>query len=132
MGEVTHVNPGGLYGGTPYHYGSVVGPGSMLFTAGACPLDDEGTVVAPGDFEAQAHRAIDNLEAVLAEAGVGVAELVRTTVYVVGEQARLVEVWDVVAGRLAPHTPPSTLLGVVALGYTNQLVEIDGVAALPA
>jgi enamine deaminase RidA (YjgF/YER057c/UK114 family) len=104
----------------------------VLFTAGACPLDDEGVVVAPGDFQAQAHRAVDNLEAVLAEAGVSAADLVRTTIYVTGDQARLIEVWNVVAGRLAPHQPPSTLLGVAALGYANQLVEIDGIAAIPA
>lgn len=132
MTELKHVNPADLYGGTPYHYGSVVGPGAVLFTAGACPLDDDGAVVAPGDFEAQAHRTVDNLEAVLAEAGAGPGDLVRTTVYVVGDQARLVEVWNVVAERLAPHQPPSTLLGVAALGYTNQLVEIDGIAAVPA
>lgn len=131
MSEVTRVNPAGLFPGVQYHYGSVVGPGALLFSAGACPLGDDGAVVAPGDYEAQAHRAVDNLEAVLAEAGCGVADLVRTTVYVVGDQARLVEVWDVVAARLAPQRPPSTLLGVAALGYTNQLVEIDGLAAVP-
>jgi enamine deaminase RidA (YjgF/YER057c/UK114 family) len=103
----------------------------MLFTAGACPLDAAGQVVAPGDFEAQAQRTVDNLEAVLAEAGAGVGDLARTTVYVVGDAERLVEVWNVVAARLAPHRPASTLLGVAALGYPGQLVEIDGVAVVP-
>ena len=40
------------------------------------------------------------------------------------------EAWETLAGRLAPHRPPSTLLGVAALGYPEQLVEIDGIAAL--
>ena len=31
---------------------------------------------------------------------------------------------------LAPHDPPSTLLGVAALGYDGQLVEVEAVAAL--
>ncbi len=131
MTEMKWVNPAGLWDGVQYHYGTIVGPGSVLFSAGACPLDDGGTIVSPGDYEAQAHRAVDNLEVVLADVGCGLADLVRTTVYVVGEQARLVEVWNVVAARLAPHQPPSTLLGVAALGYTNQLVEIDGIAAVP-
>jgi hypothetical protein len=39
-------------------------------------------------------------------------------------------VWSTVAQRLLPHRPPSTLLGVRALGYQHQLVEIDGIAAL--
>jgi enamine deaminase RidA (YjgF/YER057c/UK114 family) len=103
----------------------------VLFSAGACPLDGEGAVVSPGDVEAQARRALDNLEAVLAEAGATVADLVRTTIYVVGEREQLVEAWHVVAGRLAPHRPPSTLLGVSVLGYPDQLVEIDGIAVIP-
>ena len=38
---------------------------------------------------------------------------------------------DMVRDALAPHDPPSTLLGVAALGYTDQLVEVDAAAALP-
>jgi hypothetical protein len=39
-------------------------------------------------------------------------------------------VWEVIRDALAPHDPPSTLLGVAAIGYPDQLVEIDAVAAL--
>jgi enamine deaminase RidA (YjgF/YER057c/UK114 family) len=116
----------------PYDYGAVAPPGSIVFTAGACPLDGAGTVVAPGDHAAQAERTVDNLIAVLACYGTGPEHLVRTTVYVVGERDDLVAVWDVVHARLAPNRPPSTLLGVSVLGYPDQLVEIDGIAALPA
>jgi enamine deaminase RidA (YjgF/YER057c/UK114 family) len=115
----------------PYEYGAVAPPGSLLFTAGACPLDGAGAVVAPGDHAAQAERTVDNLIAALARYGAGPQHLVRTTVYVVGDREDLVAVWDVVCARLAPHRPPSTLLGVSVLGYPDQLVEIDGVAALP-
>ena len=104
----------------------------MLFTAGACPLDVDGTVVAPGDHVGQAERAVDNLLLVLEANGARPAHLVRTTIYVVGSRDDLVAVWDVVSGRLAPHRPPSTLLGVAVLGYADQLVEIDGIAALPS
>jgi enamine deaminase RidA (YjgF/YER057c/UK114 family) len=120
----------GLYPGVPYAYAAVAA-GATLFSAGACPLDKHGDVVAPGDYEAQARRALANLLAALAEAGAGPGDLVRTTVYVVPrDRADLVRVWDVVAAGLAPHRPPSTLLGVALLGYREQLVEIDGIAAL--
>jgi enamine deaminase RidA (YjgF/YER057c/UK114 family) len=124
--------PAELFAGVPYDYAAVVTAGSIVFTAGACPLDADGYVVAPGDVREQASVAADNLLAVLAQHGAGADRLVRTTIYVVGEQQDLVQAWDVVAARLAPHRPPSTLLGVAALGYRDQLVEIDGVAALPA
>ena len=55
----------------------------------------------------------------------------RTTIYVVGDREDLVHVWDVIARGLAPFRPPSTLVGVTVIGYPDQLVEIDGVAALP-
>ncbi len=119
-----------LFDGVPYEYASVVETGSLLITAGACPLDSTGVVVAPGDHEAQAAVALANLEAVLRRHGAGLADLVRTTIYVVGERADLVRAWTVIESGLAPHRPPSTLLGVSVLGYPDQLVEIDGVAAL--
>ena len=122
----------GLFGGLPYQYGSVVREGALIFTAGACPLDPTGKVVSPGDPAAQAVATLANLTAVLAMHGAGIQHLVRTTIYVVGAHDDLVAVWGVVASGLAPHRPPSTLLGVAMLGYTNQLVEIDGIAALPA
>jgi enamine deaminase RidA (YjgF/YER057c/UK114 family) len=121
----------GLYDGVPYDYAAVAAPGALLFTAGACPLDPAGTVVGLGDHRAQAEAAVDNLLLVLTAHGTGPEHLVRTTIYVVGERQDLVDVWDVVAARLAPHRPPSTLLGVTVLGYPDQLVEVDGIAALP-
>ena len=116
----------------PYEYATVVRPGSLVFTAGACPLDQAGVVVAPGDHLAQARQAIENLLAVLDHHRAGPEHLVRTTIYVVGDRADLSVVWGVVAGRLAPHRPPSSLIGVSVLGYADQLVEIDGLAAIPS
>jgi enamine deaminase RidA (YjgF/YER057c/UK114 family) len=115
-----------LYGGTPYEYSATAG--GLVFTAGACPLDADGAVVAPGDLEAQATATVDNLVAALADAGTTPDALLKTTIYVVAEQRTdLVRVWDVVAARLG--RAPSTLLGVSFLGYPEQLVEIEAVAA---
>jgi enamine deaminase RidA (YjgF/YER057c/UK114 family) len=114
-----------LFPGVPYEY-SAIGRG-LAFTAGACPLDDQGRVVAPGDHATQAARAADNLVAALAERDIGVDSLLKTTIYVVAqERADLIRVWDVVAARLG--RAPSTLLGISLLGYPDQLVEIEAVA----
>jgi len=124
------VAPPGLFEGVPYEYASVVDPGSLIFTAGVCPIDPEGNVVAVGDVIAQAHVAYDNLAAVLARYGAGVQHIVRTTVYVVGSRDEMAQAWAAVAGRLLPHRPPSTLLGVTVLGYPQQLMEIEAIAAV--
>ncbi len=105
-----------LYKDAPYAYASIAPRGSLIFTAGACPIDDRGEVVGVGDVRAQASLAMANLATAL-------AVFVAST-----EQADLVAAWDVVSAAFGDHDAPSTLLGVSVLGYTNQLVEIEAVA----
>lgn len=116
-----------------YAYAAVVAGGSRLvFTAGACPLDEDGATVGVGDVAAQARQVVDNLRVALADAGAGLGEVVRTTVYVASsDRGDLGTAWQVVREALAPNDPPSTLLGVAVLGYPDQLVEVDAVAVLP-
>jgi enamine deaminase RidA (YjgF/YER057c/UK114 family) len=116
-----------LWSGAPYEYSRVAN--GLVFAAGACPLDAAGSVVAPGDREAQAARMVENLLAALAEAGSSADAILRATIYVVAdERADLVRVWDVVTVRLG--RAPSTLLGVSFLGYPDQLVEIEAIAVV--
>jgi enamine deaminase RidA (YjgF/YER057c/UK114 family) len=123
------IRAGRLYSGVPYAYASAVAAGELLFTAGACPLDENGSVVGGDDVRLQARQVMANLAEALAAAGAGVADVLKTTVYVAsGDRADLVAVWDIVAAAFAPHDPPSTLLGVAALGYDGQLVEVEAVA----
>jgi enamine deaminase RidA (YjgF/YER057c/UK114 family) len=121
-----------LYEGVPYAYASVAPRGSLIFTAGACPLDDQGKVAGPGDVQAQASLTVANLATALAEAGATLADVLKTTVFVASaERADLVTAWDVVRAAFGDHDAPSTLLGVAVLGYPDQLVEIEAVAVAP-
>jgi len=119
-----------LFDGAPYAYGAVAPAGATLFTAGACPIDEHGIVIAANDHAGQARAALANLLVLLDAHGAGPEHLVRTTVYVVGTREDLATAWTAIVEALSPHQPPSTLLGVSVLGYPNQLVEIDAVAAL--
>ena len=117
----------------PYAYASVVAPGSLVFTAGACPLDEAGEVVHPGDPAGQAAVVMDNLAAALAASGCGLSDVARSTVYVASSvRDDLVAVWRVVREAFGDHDAPSTLLGVAALGYDGQLVEVEAVAVVPS
>ena len=112
----------------PYAAASVVG--DLVHTAGACPLDAHGAVVHPGDHAAQARVVMDNLVVALTAAGSSLSDVVKTTVYVAsGRREDLVTVWEVVRAAFGDHDPPSTLLGVAVLGYADQLVEVEAVAA---
>jgi enamine deaminase RidA (YjgF/YER057c/UK114 family) len=116
----------------PYAYAAVTPPGSLVFTAGACPLDDDGEVVAPGDFAGQARVVMANLVVALRASGAELTDVAKSTVYVASSRREdLVAVWDVVRAAFGEHDAPSTLLGVAALGYADQLVEVEAVAALP-
>jgi enamine deaminase RidA (YjgF/YER057c/UK114 family) len=118
-----------LYGGVPYAYASAEDAGHLLFTAGACPLDETGSVVGAGDVRLQARQVMANLTEALAAGGAGLADVLKTTVYVASnDRADLVAAWDIVRAAFAAHDPPSTLLGVTVLGYEGQLVEVEAVA----
>ena len=125
------VRPAGLSGTAPYAYAAVTDPGRMIFTAGACPLDADGDVVAVGDVAGQARQVVANLVAALAGAGAGPGDVLKTTVYVAtSDRADLVAAWDVVREAFGEHAAPSTLVGVTVLGYPDQLVEVEAVAVL--
>ncbi len=122
-----------LTSAVPYAYAATTDrPGRLLFTAGACPLDAEGRTVAPGDVAAQAEQVVANLRTVLQEAGVDLGSVVKSTVFVASsDPADLRTAWDVVSRAFGEHDAPSTLLGVAALGWPDQLVEVEAVAVLP-
>jgi len=123
------VRPEGLDPSAPYAYAAVVGPGSLVLTAGACPLDEAGEVVHPGDVAAQARQVMANLAVALQESGSSLAHVARTTVYVASSRREdLVTAWQEVRAGFGDHDPPSTLLGVAVLGYPDQLVEVEAVA----
>ena len=71
-------------GGAPYEYAAVAPEGARLvFAAGACPLNENGEVVALGDYDEQARVALQNLKVALEEAGSGLDRVLKSTVYVV-------------------------------------------------
>ena len=122
-----------LAGDVPYAYAAVArGVTRLVFTAGACPLDAAGNVVAVGDVEGQAEQVMTNLGLALHAAGARLDDVVKTTVYVATQrQEDLLSAWEVVRRRFGDHDPPSTLVGVAVLGYRDQLVEVEAVAAQP-
>ncbi|MDQ6767048.1 MAG: RidA family protein [Candidatus Eremiobacteraeota bacterium] len=127
------IKPDGLYPQAPYAYAAVVAPSTLVFAAGACPLDEAGVTVAPGDLVAQTAQAVSNLFATLRAAGSSPSQVLKTTVFVVAEKrSDLVRAWEVVRAAFGDADPPSTLLGVSFLGYPGQLVEIEAIAVAAA
>ena len=123
-----------LYAGAPYAYAATAPAGvRLVFLAGACPLDEDGSTVAVGDYRGQAVQAIANLLTALGDAAADLTDVISTRVLVATtSRADLTAVWQIVAEAFGPHDVPSTLLGVTVLGYDDQLVEVEAVAAVAA
>ena len=121
-----------LSGVAEYAYASTAPAGSrLIFLAGACPLNEDGATAAVGDYAGQAAKAFENLVVALEAAGAGIHDVISTRVLVAtADRGDLVAAWEVVRDRFGDHDVPSTLMGVTVLGYSDQLVEIEAVAAV--
>jgi enamine deaminase RidA (YjgF/YER057c/UK114 family) len=115
-----------------YAYAATAPAGArLIFLAGACPLNEDGSTAAVGDYAGQAARALANLRTALAAAGANLTDVISTRVLVATtRQPDLVTAWRVVRDAFGDHDVPSTLIGVSVLGYSDQLVEIEAVAAV--
>ncbi|MFI0786596.1 RidA family protein [Streptomyces lydicus] len=103
----------------------------LIFLAGACPLNEDGSTAAIGDYRGQAAKAVENMQVALAASGASLRDVISTRVLVASAcQEDLVAAWEVVRDAFADHDVPSTLMGVTVLGYNDQLVEIEAVAAV--
>lgn len=113
-----------------FNQGELVGGESRtLYISGQTAMTPDGRPEHEGDIAAQLTLAVDNLEAVLAEAEMSLASLVRLNVYSTDIDA-LFPHYGVLAGRLATAgaAPATTMLQVVRLAIPGQLIELEGTA----
>jgi enamine deaminase RidA (YjgF/YER057c/UK114 family) len=103
----------------------------LIFLAGACPLNEDGSTAAVGDYAGQAAKAVENMRIALSDAGASLHDVISTRVLVASTRREdLGTAWEVVRASFGDHDVPSTLMGVTVLGYDDQLVEIEAVAAV--
>ncbi len=109
----------------PYAQGIVAG--GFLFTAGQIALDPDSMEVVPGGVAEQTERVFRNLEAVLAEAGLGFSDVVKTTVFL-REMTDFQAMNEVYARFMGDHRPARSTVAVAGLPKDVR-VEIELVAA---
>ncbi|WP_030174156.1 RidA family protein [Spirillospora albida] len=128
--ERTAVNPVTWSLEMGFNQGEVVsGHTRTLYCSGQTATDGDGKPRHDGDMAAQLALSIDNLEAVLGEAGMSLANLVRLNVYTTDVDV-LFPNYGVLAARLgaAGAAPPTTMLGVTRLALPTLMVELEGTA----
>ncbi|NDU77611.1 RidA family protein [Actinomadura sp. DSM 109109] len=100
----------------------------LIFLAGACPLNEDGSTAAVGDYAGQAAKALKNMLVALADSGAAPHDVISTRVLVASDRREdLVAAWQVVRDAFGDHDVPSTLMGVTVLGYADQPVEGEGI-----
>ena len=114
----------------PYSHGVIVAPNARwLYIAGQTGTRADRSV--PPTVEEQTEVVWQNILAVLAEAGMGVADLVKVTSFLTRHED-YAKFAPVRAKYLGSHRPASTLLVVSALARPEFLVEVEAVAAKAA
>lgn len=84
-------------------YSQAVQIGSFVYTSGQIPLTKEGTLVE-GGMKEQATQVLENLKAVLQEAGCSFSDVIKTTVFIkdMNEFAELNETYAAYFGEAKP------------------------------
>jgi enamine deaminase RidA (YjgF/YER057c/UK114 family) len=113
-----------------FGHGNFVSAGARtLYAAGQASTDDVGNPVHAGDMVAQVSQSLDNIEKVLSQAGMTLADVVRLNIFTTdidaffGAHASMVERLDAAGCK-----PASTLLGVTRLAFPEMLVELEATA----
>lgn len=108
-------------------YSHAVAAGGLLFLSGQTPIDPATGALVDGDVGTQTRRALDNLAAVLAAAGLTFDDVVRCTVYLV-DMADFAAMNAAYGAVFAAPPPARTTIAVAGLPLGAQ-VEIEAVAA---
>ncbi len=106
-------------------YSQAVIAGDMVYTSGQIPLRLDGTLLEGGIAE-QAEQVLKNLVAVLQEAGSGLSQVVKTTVFL-KDMNLFAEFNEVYGSFFKDHKPARSTVEVARLPK-DVLVEIECIA----
>ena len=110
----------------PYSPGA--GGGGVFFLSGKAALDPEGRVIGIGDPAAQTEATLEGVQAVLADAGGTLDDVVKTTVFL--SDMRHYGAMNGVYARFFPKDPPARSTVLMVPPQADLLVEIDVIAMI--
>jgi 2-iminobutanoate/2-iminopropanoate deaminase len=108
-------------------YSQAIALGDLIFCSGQVALDPASGELQGDDVRAQTRRALENLSGVLRAAGSSLADVVKTTVFLVdmGDYAAVNEVY----GEFFSAEPPARSAVAVAALPRGARVEVEAIAA---
>lgn len=109
----------------------IVHPEKLIFVSGFTSRDKEGNVVGKGDIRVQTDQVLRNIEAILAEAGATMKDIVKMTIYI-RDVETFADIHDIRCRYLSEPYPACAVLEVSRMVNPDHLIEIDAVAAVRA
>lgn len=126
----TQINPWNWSLNIGYSQAELIsGAQQILHCSGQTSVDEHGAPQHIDNMRAQMTLALENLESVLTQAGMGLQDVSKITVYTTDVDATL-QNYDVIGARFGAHnvTPPTTLLGIHKLAVPGLMFELDATA----
>jgi 2-iminobutanoate/2-iminopropanoate deaminase len=107
----------------------VTGAQTLVFVSGQVAYDQQGAVLHPGDFKAQARETFRSVVEQVQAAGGTVQSIVKLNTYLTDVRHRgdLVPIREEIFGK---RLPASTLVGVTALAQPGWMIEVEAIAAI--
>ena len=109
-------------------YSQALRAGGFLFTAGQVGFDPATGELVDGGIAEQTRRVLQNIRAILEAGGSGLAQVVKTTVFLV-DMADFAAMNEAYADAFGTHRPARSTVAVAALPRGAR-VEIEAVAAI--
>lgn len=108
----------------PYSQG--IDSGSVVITSGQIPIDVSTGAFAEGGIAAQTRQCLENVKAVLAQAGLGMGNIIKTTVFLkdMNDFAAMNEAY----AEFFPGEPPARSAVEVARLPKDARIEIEAIA----
>ena len=110
-------------------YSQAIRTGQTVYLSGQIALNPETMTLVEGDIDAEIHRVLDNLNAVVQAAGGTFEDMVKLNVYLT-DLAHFPRVNEIMGDYFTEPYPARAAIGVAALPRGAR-VEMDGVLVLP-
>ena len=110
--------------------GVAVPAGRMVFASGQVARGVDGQLVGRGDIRAQTRKTLENLQAVLAEGGATMDDVVKVTVFVTNLAEHFSAIHEVRSEFFTSDYPASTLVEISRLVDPDMLIEIEAIAVV--
>ena len=114
----------------PYLLSQAIRVGDLLLVSGQVGIDEQGELVAIGDFEAQADQAFRNLGQVLEAGGSSLDRVVKVTIFLTDMAASFPKVVELRRKWFTPPYPADTIVEVRSLYRPEVELEIEAIAVV--